>query len=92
MVEREVSIGGRLGLHARVAMQIVDQVVGAPPHNGVELVHSEKTVDASSIMQMVSLGAGSGTKVVIRAIGGDANRLVNEIEQILSNPDETLTL
>lgn len=45
----------------------------------------EKAVNAESIMELLSLGAGKGTILVIRAKGSDAKQAASAIAEFIKN-------
>ena len=69
MVERELLIANKLGLHARATAKLV-QVLSAFRSNAT-LVAKGREVNAKSIMGVMLLAAGYGTTVVLRLEGED---------------------
>ncbi|HET7725511.1 MAG TPA: HPr family phosphocarrier protein [Propionibacteriaceae bacterium] len=65
MATREVTIASAVGLHARPAALFVQAVEahGVP----VTLTKGERTVDADSILAVMTLGAGHGDTVTLTA-------------------------
>ena len=70
IVERELEIVNKYGLHARPAMQLVE--LANAYSSKLELANSTLTVDAKSIMSVMRLGAGKGTTLKLVANGDDA--------------------
>lgn len=70
MLERELTIGNKLGLHARATAKLV-QVLSAY-RSQATLSAKGRQVNAKSIMGVMLLAAGPGTRVVMRADGEDA--------------------
>lgn len=87
MLERDVIVGGKFGLHARVAMRIAD-VASGHEGTGVEIARDDKVVFADSVMGLMSMAAGPGTILKVRAIGSKSHELVEMISEILTDPDE----
>ena len=86
MKEREVVIGHRLGLHARAAAKLV-QLSSQYQSTIVLFRHdSSKTVeaDARSILSILLLSAGFGSKLVIRAEGVDEEEAVDALCEYLA--------
>ncbi len=86
MKEREVVIGHRLGLHARAAARLV-QLAGDFKSNiallrtdGVQPVEA----DARSILSILFLSAGFGSKLLVRAIGEDEDEAIEKICEYLT--------
>lgn len=81
---REVSIINRLGLHARPAMQFVDLASQFSSRIVVQKQCSEPyEVDGKSVMQMITLEAGAGTRLMISAEGDDAQKAVDELAALV---------
>ena len=69
MIERELLIANKLGLHARATAKLV-QVLSGYRCNAT-LVAKGREVNAKSIMGVMLLAAGHGTTVVLRLDGED---------------------
>jgi len=69
MLERELIVSNRLGLHARASARLV-QALSAFRAN-ITLIAKGREVNAKSIMGVMLLAAGQGTSVKIRAEGAD---------------------
>ena len=81
MTSREVVIGHRLGLHARASAQLVklssnfrSEIRIARPDRG-----ADAEADARSILAILLLAAGFGTRVQVRAEGEDEKEAVRTI-------------
>lgn len=81
MKEREVVIGHRLGLHARAAARLVQlsmkfksAIVLVRPDGGAPL-----EADARSILSILFLSAGYGSKLGVRADGVDEDQALDSI-------------
>lgn len=71
MVEREIEIVNRLGLHARAAAKLVHLASSFSCH--VSVVLAGEDVDAKSILGLLLLAAPQGARLVVRCDGpGDA--------------------
>lgn len=74
MLERELTVSNRLGLHARATAKLV-QVLSVYRCNAT-LSAKGREVNAKSIMGVMLLAAGQGTPVVVRVDGeGEAEAL-----------------
>jgi len=74
MLERELTVSNRLGLHARATAKLV-QVLSAYRCNAT-LSAKGREVNAKSIMGVMLLAAGQGTPVTVRVDGeGEADAL-----------------
>ena len=69
MIERELMIANRLGLHARATAKLVQLLSGY--HSNATLAAKGREVNAKSIMGVMLLAAGQGTDVVLRVDGED---------------------
>jgi phosphocarrier protein HPr len=69
VVEREIEVVNRLGLHARAAAKLVHLTGGFK--SGIQLVSDEEEVDAKSILGILLLAAGQGSRLVLRCDGED---------------------
>lgn len=69
MIEREVEIVNRLGLHARAAAKLVQLVGGF--RSDTRLAYRGREINAKSIMGVMLLAAGYGTTVLLRLEGED---------------------
>ena len=74
MVERELAVVNRLGLHARAAAKLVQLLGGFRAQ--ITLVGRGREVNGKSIMGVMMLAAAQGTTVLIRADGSDADAAV----------------
>ena len=80
-IEKEVTIVNRLGLHARPAAMFVRI---ASRHRAEIWVSKEgEEVNGKSIMGLMMLAAGQGSKLRIRCDGPDADKAVEELEELI---------
>jgi len=80
IVQREVEIVNKYGLHARPAMQFVEL---ANKYNcKIEVSNGVLTVDAKSIMSVMRLAATAGTSLRIVADGSDAAEAVEALARL----------
>ena len=69
MIERELLISNRLGLHARASARLVQVLSGY--RSSATLSAKGREVNAKSIMGVMLLAAGIGTPVLLRVDGDD---------------------
>ena len=69
MIERELLVTNRLGLHARATAKLVQVLSGF--RSNATLNAKGREVNAKSIMGVMLLAAGHGTQVVLRVEGED---------------------
>lgn len=77
MIERELTVSNRLGLHARATAKLV-QVLSAFRSNAT-LTAKGREVNAKSIMGVMLLAAGQGTPVKLRVDGEDETAAADAI-------------
>jgi phosphocarrier protein len=81
MVEREVAIVNRLGLHARPAAQLVQKA--SKFDSEIKLKRQNLEVNAKSIMGVMMLAAEMGSKLLIIAEGPDEREAVEALAQVI---------
>lgn len=81
-VEREFDILNRLGLHARAAAQLVRMANGFSSE--IRVVKDGMEVNGKSIMGVLMLAAPKDTRILIRAIGLDAEEAVTAIGELIA--------
>jgi phosphocarrier protein len=69
MLERDIVVSNRLGLHARASAKLVQLVSSFK--STVWLISKGREVNAQSIMGVMMLAAGMGTSLGVRADGED---------------------
>ena len=80
-IEKEVTVVNRLGLHARPAAMFVRI---ASRHRAEIWVSKEgEEVNGKSIMGLMMLAAGQGSKLRIRCEGPDADKAIEELEELI---------
>ena len=82
-MDRQVTIINKLGLHARPAMQFVDQANAFK--SGIKVWNGDQCVDGKSIMQMMMLAATEGTPLKIVAEGDDAPQALDALEKLVKD-------
>jgi phosphocarrier protein len=80
MVEREITVSNRLGLHARAAAKLV-QLSGRFVSR-VSLVCRGREVNAQSILGVMMLAAGKGVMVIVRADGADEDGALQAVAEL----------
>ncbi|MDO5661803.1 MAG: HPr family phosphocarrier protein [Brachybacterium sp.] len=82
MAERTVKIASASGLHARPAA-IFSKAAGEQPAQVTIEKAGGNAVQASSILMLMTLGAGHGDEVTLRAEGDGAEESVNTLADLL---------
>ncbi len=83
MIEREVQVTNRNGIHARPAAEIVK--VAAKFRSDVIVARDGLEVNGKSIMGVMMLAAECGSTVTLRADGPDAAEAVDAIGALFAN-------
>ena len=81
MVERDVEIVNRLGLHARAAAKLVQAASSFSCR--VELEKDGQAVDAKSILGILLLAAAQGTPVTVRCDGDDEEEALAAVAALI---------
>ena len=82
-IVREIPIVNRLGLHARPAAMFVR--IASKFRCEVWVGKDGEEVNGKSIMGLMMLAAGQGSKLQIRCEGPDAEQAVREIEELIKS-------
>ena len=69
MLEKDITITNRLGLHARASAKLVQTLHGFK--SSTAIAYRGKEVNAKSIMGVMMLAAGLGAQIRLRADGPD---------------------
>jgi phosphocarrier protein len=81
--ERELTIINRLGLHARPAAMFVR--VASRHRCEVWVAKEGEEISGKSIMGLMMLAAGQGSKLRVRAEGPDAVQALKELEELIQS-------
>ena len=77
MLEKDIVVSNKLGLHARASAKLVQLVQGYK--STVWLVSKGREVNAQSIMGVMMLAAGIGTPLTVRAEGLDEQSAIDAV-------------
>jgi len=81
-IEKDVTIVNRLGMHARPAALFVR--VASRYRCEVWVEKEGEQINGKSIMGLMMLAAGQGSKLLIRCDGPDAEKALAEIEALIA--------
>jgi phosphocarrier protein len=81
MTSRTVTIINKLGLHARAAAKFVQTASGFACE--INLKHGSREVSGKSIMGVMMLAVGKGTKIEIIAHGSDEEQALDTLENMV---------
>lgn len=82
-IVREIPIVNRLGLHARPAAMFVR--VASKFRCEIWVAKEGEEVNGKSIMGLMMLAAGQGSKLQVRCEGPDADQAITEIEELIKS-------
>ncbi|CAG0988318.1 Multiphosphoryl transfer protein [Myxococcaceae bacterium] len=85
-VEREFVVRSELGLHARPAGRFV--ALAGRYRAQVSVARGEEWVSGRSVLSLLSLAAGPGTRLRVRAVGDDAEEAVRALGTLIESPHE----
>ena len=83
MLEKEVMIINKLGLHARAAAKFV--TLASSFSSEIDISRDGQTVNGKSIMGVMMLAASRGSSIVIRANGHDEEEAATSLEELVQN-------
>src|SRR5216117_3182874 len=81
-IEKEILLVNRLGLHARPAAMFVR--IASRYRSEIWVSKEGEEVNGKSIMGLMMLAAGQGSKLRIRCEGPDAEEAVEELEALIN--------
>lgn len=80
-IEKEITIINRLGLHARPAAMFVR--IASRYRSEVWVAKEGEQINGKSIMGLMMLAAGQGSKLTIKCEGPDADKVMEELEDLI---------
>lgn len=83
MVEKEIHVVNKLGLHARAAAKLVS--LASNFKSAIDVTKEGRTVNGKSIMGVMMLAASKGTLLRIKAEGSDESEALRQIEELFAN-------
>lgn len=82
MIEREVTISNKLGLHARASAKLVQLLQGFK--SNAFLIYRGREVNAKSIMGVMMLAAGVGNQIMLRTDGEDEGAAMDALADLFA--------
>lgn len=82
-VEKDVTIVNRLGMHARPAAMFVR--IASRFRSEIWVEKEGEQINGKSIMGLMMLAAGQGSKLRICCEGPDAEKAMEELEQLIAD-------
>lgn len=83
MLRQETTIVNKLGLHARASAKLTQ--LAAKFQSEVWLTRNGRRINAKSIMGVMMLAAGIGSKVEVETEGSDETQAMQEILDLIAN-------
>jgi phosphocarrier protein HPr len=81
MISKEIEIRAPHGLHLRVAAKIVQ--ANKEPKTKVIFLKDGQVADASSILELLLLGAGENSKIQVTVDGENEQKVIENVSEIL---------
>src|SRR6184192_2391253 len=81
-IEKEIPIVNRLGLHARPAAMFVR--IASRYRSEIWVAKEGEEVNGKSIMGLMMMAAGQGSRLRIRCEGPDAGKAIEELEELIN--------
>lgn len=85
MIEKGFQIINKLGLHARPATLFVQRAQKYLAQIRVKKNGQPEEIDGKSILGLLTLGAGQGSRISVSVNGQDEQALMKEIEELFTN-------
>jgi len=86
LVKKKIIIENKLGLHARPAALFVQ--LANKFASEVSVKKGKQMVNGKSIMGILMLAAGKGSKIILTVEGEDAEMAIRELENFLSKDSD----
>ena len=83
MLEQEIEIINKLGIHARASAKLVS--TAARFASRIEVQFGSHTADAKSIMSVMMLAASVGSIVTLRTDGSDEQAAMDAVSALINN-------
>jgi phosphotransferase system HPr (HPr) family protein len=83
MIEKEVQIRNKLGLHARAAVKFVN--LANRYSASVKVIKDDTEIDGKSILGILTLAAVQGSSVKLRVSGKDQEEAMNALTALVKD-------
>ena len=81
MIKKNIRIQNKLGLHARASMRLLDCANRFA--STIEIQFGKRTIDAKSIMDLLTLGAILGSEITLIVNGPDEDVAITTLTQLI---------
>lgn len=83
MLQKEITIINKLGLHARAAAKLV--TLASSFDSEIQILRGSNEVNGKSIMGVMMLAASKGSSIVLEIDGKDEKQALLELESMINN-------
>ena len=83
MPEIKVVVRNKVGLHARPAAMFVK--TANQYTSNIQVVNGAKAANAKSILSVLTLGAGQGAEIILRADGEDSEAALQALRELVED-------
>ncbi|WP_151631802.1 HPr family phosphocarrier protein [Noviherbaspirillum aerium] len=83
MIQQEIEIVNKLGLHARASAKLTQ--LAAKYKSEIWISRNARRVNAKSIMGVMMLAAGKGAKVTLETDGADEKEAFDALVELIQN-------
>ena len=83
MIEQTFTIINKLGLHARAAAKFV--TTAAQFDCDIQVSRNGRSINGKSIMGVMMLAAAKGTEIIVQADGDDAEKALEQINNLIND-------
>jgi phosphocarrier protein HPr len=83
MIQQEIEIVNKLGLHARASAKLTQ--LAAKFQSEVWMAKGSRRVNAKSIMGVMMLAAGKGSKIMLETDGADEKECFDALAELIQN-------
>ncbi|MFL0800051.1 MAG: HPr family phosphocarrier protein [Agarilytica sp.] len=83
MLEQNVEIINKLGLHARAATKFAS--TANKFNSKIQVIFGDKTIDGKSIMALMLLAAAKGSVITLSTDGPDAEQALSALLELINN-------
>ena len=82
MIKKDITVGNKLGLHARPATYFVQKATSFKC--SISIVKGERTINAKSLLGVLSMGVTQGTTITLVFDGVDEEQAMQSICNFIS--------
>ena len=83
MIQHEIEISNKLGLHARASAKFTQ--LAARYKSDIFLTRNARRVNGKSIMGVMMLAAGKGAKITLEADGADEQEAIDALAALIND-------